>query len=853
MVRLIRSLSWTMMMYSLLSISICLCLFALRTSAESGLRAWLRYAPVPCDEVCQASLPAKIISLDRNKSSPVYTAGIEVQHGLERMFNWRVPIVYGSECGDAASVTIGTVLAYADNCNSSVPQLEDDAFYLGVGRATRLLGANARGALYAAFEYLSLLGQGNHIATTYTSTPHAPIRWVNQWDNLDGSIERGYGGESIFFADGGVVSDLDRAVEYARLLASIRVNGIVVNNVNANACLLTDDNINGVARIADAFRPYGVQVGIALNFASPRDLDGPDTFDPLDDGVVSWWSNLTARIYQRIPDLAGYLVKADSEDQPGPLTYNRTLADGANLFARALQPYHGVLMYRAFVYNNHLNYSDWKADRAKAAVEYFQPLDGQFEENVVVQIKYGPIDFQVREPTSPLFANLRETNTAIELEVSQEYLGQQCHLVYLPPLWKTVLDFDLRVDGKKSQVRDVISGKTFNRTLGGWAAVVNVGTNTTWLGSHLAMSNLYAYGRLSWDPLQDPKDILRDWIRLTFGSNQDVLDIIMQMSMASWPAYENYTGNLGEQTLTDILYTHYGPNPASQDHNGWGQWTRADNHAIGMDRTIGTGTGYAGQYPVDIARMYEDITTTPDDLLLWFHHVNYTHPLQSGKSVIQHFYDAHYGGAETAHVFVKMWESLQDKIDPERYHEVLTRLVYQAGHSIVWRDAIVDFYYNLSGIPDVAGRVGNHPWRMEAESMMLDGYEVYAVDPFETASNASAIITATNSTIGSAVARINMPPGRYNLAVNYFDLYGGQSSWTVYLNERQIGQWSGNAEDVLGHDPSIYLDGHSARRITFRGVEVQSGDGVFRIVGESDGIEPAAVDYVAFLPEDVVD
>lgn len=825
------------------------------TTAESGLPAWLRDAPVPCDEVCQDALPTRIVLLDGNKTSPVYTGGLEVQRGLKGMFNRNVPISYELECGGASSVVVvvvGTIEEYKHSCNSTIPDLHGDAFYLDTGETTRLLGANERGTLYAAFEYLSFLARGNPNAIAYTSIPHAPIRWINQWDNLDGSIERGYGGGSIFFNNGQAVTDLGRAAEYARLLASIRVNGIIVNNVNAQSSLLKDDNINGVARIADIFRPYGVQVGISPNFASPRDLGGLDTFDPLNDAVVSWWTNLTARIYQRIPDLAGYLVKADSEGQPGPSTYNRSLADGANLFARALQPYEGVLVYRAFVYNQHLNYSDWRADRAKAAVEYFQPLDGQFEENVVVQVKYGPIDFQVREATSPLFANLRQTNTAIELEISQEYLGQQCHLVYLAPLWKNVLDFDLRVDQKHSPVRDVISGKTFNRTLGGWAAVANVGMNTTWLGSHLALSNLYAYGRLAWNPLENSQDILRDWIRLTFGSDDHVLGIITEMSMTSWPAYENYTGNLGEQTLTDIIYTHYGPNPASQDHNGWGQWTRADSHAIGMDRTVGTGTGYAGQYPAEVARMYEDIGTTPDDLLLWFHHVNYTHRLHSGKTVIQHFYDAHYSGAETAQSFVEMWETLRDKIDAERYHEVLARLVYQAGHSIVWRDAIVDFYHNLSGIPDVAGRVGYHPWRIEAESMTLDGYEVYAVDPFETASNASAITTATNSTTGSAVAQIPMPSGTYNLAVNYYDLYGGQSRWTVYVNERQIGTWTGNAEDILGHVPSIYLDGHSAMRVMFHGVEVQLGDEL-RIVGEGDGIEPAPVDYVELLPASVFD
>lgn len=844
------------MMHSLLSLCTYLYLYAslwTLARAESGLHAWLRYAPVSCNETCRDALPARIVLLDGNKTSPVYTAGSELQRGLKGMFNRSVPISYEPECGGTPSVAvIGTIETYKHSCNSTIPDIHNDAFYFDRGETTRLLGANERGTLYAAFEYLSLLARGNYNATAYTSTPHAPIRWVNQWDNLDGTIERGYGGSSIFFDNGQVAEDLSRVAEYARLLASIRVNGIIVNNVNAESSLLTDKSIAGVARIADIFRSYGVQVGIALSFASPTDLGRLDTFDPLDADVISWWTNTTKRIYQRIPDLAGYLVKADSEDQPGPLTYNRSLADGANLFARVLQPYDGILMYRAFVYNQHLNYSDSQADRAKAAVEYFRPLDGQFEENVVVQVKYGPIDFQVREAASPLFANLRETNTAVELQVSQEYLGQQCHLTYLAPLWKNVLDFDLRIDQKDSPVRDVISGKTFNRPLGGWTAVVNVGMNTTWLGSHLAMSNLYAYGRLAWNPLEDSQDILHDWIRLTFGSDDQVLGIITDMSMASWPAYENYTGNLGEQTLTDILYTHYGPNPASQDHNGWGQWTRADNRTIGMDRTVGTGTGYTGQYPLEVARMYEDIDTTPDDLLLWFHHVNYTHRLHSGKTVIQHFYDAHYSGAETAQSFVDMWETLWDKVDAERYHEVLTRLIYQAGHSIVWRDAIVNFYHNLSGILDVAGRVGYHPWRIEAESMELDGYEVYAVDPFEAASNASAIITATNSTTGSATTRIPMPSGTYNLAINYYDLYVGHSSWTVYLNERQVGTWTGNAEKTLGHVPSIYLDGHSAMRVVFRGVEVQFADEL-RIVGKGDGIEPAPVDYVALLPAGVFD
>lgn len=517
-------------------------------------------------------------------------------------------------------------------------------------------------------------------------------------------------------------------------------------------------------------------------------------------------------------------------------------------------------MFRAFVYNQ-LNESDWRADRANAAVDFFQPLDGQFDDNVVVQIKYGPIDFQVREPASPLFANIPQTNTAIELQVTQEYLGQQCHLVYLPPLWKTVLDFDLRVDNQSSLVRNVITGQRFNRPLGGSAGVVNVGQNSTWLGSHLSLSNLYAYGRLSWDWTSDPETILQDWTRLTFGLDTSIIDTITQMSLDSWPAYENYSGNLGIQTLTDILYTHFGPNPQSQDGNGWGQWTRADHTTIGMDRTVSNGTGFSGQYPPEVHEVFENIATTPDNLLLWFHHVNYTTLLQSGESVIQHFYNAHYAGANTAQGFVTLWESLRGKIDMQRFNEQLFRQVFQAGHSIVWRDAIVNFYSNLSGIADTAGRVGHHPYRIEAESMSLDGYKPYTVSPFETASNYTAIVTTTNTTTGTASAVLNFPDGSYDLAVNYYDQFGGASNFTVYLNGNTVGQWTSDLHPwipgmgegpVLGHTPSIYLDGHSASRITFHNVTIAKGD-TLKIVGVPNGNEQAPLDYVAVLPSGVVD
>ncbi|KAJ7620362.1 alpha glucuronidase [Roridomyces roridus] len=832
-----------------------LLLFAGLAAAETGRDAWLRYARLTGH--IPSALPSSIVALNSSTSSPVHTAGQELQKGFSGILGKQVAV--SSTGKQASSAVVGTVAQFQKAFGSSAPnvsaELIEDGFWLSVkGSTVQIVGQNERGALYGAFEYLSMLAQGNFTNVEFATNPAAPIRWINSWDNMDGSITRGFGGASVFFADGLVLSNLTRAAEYARLLSSIRINAAVVNDVNADFHTVNSTNIQGVGRIADVFRPYGVQLALSLDFATPMELGGLSTYDPLDDGVIAFWGNITEQIYDRIPDFAGYLVKADSEGTPGPLVYNRTLAQGANLFARPLVPHGGIVMYRAFVYNQLPNESDWQADRANAAVNLFAPLDGQFDDNVVVQIKYGPIDFQVREPASPLFANLPQTNVALELQVCQEYLGQQTHLVYLPPLWRTVLDFDLRVQNETSLVRDVITGERFNRRLGGSAAVVNVGANETWLGSHLAMSNLYAYGRLAWDWSLDSEAVLQDWTRLTFGTEPTVVSTISTMSMASWPAYENYSGNLGEQTLNDILYTHFGPNPQTLDNTVWGQWTRADHTSIGMDRTVSNGTGFSGQYPAEVAAMFESVETTPDNLLLWFHHVNYTQKLKSGDTVIQHFYDAHYEGAQTAAEFVGMWEGLEGKVDEQRFDEVLYRQTFQAGHAILWRDAIVNFYHNASGIADEKGRVGTHPWRIEAESMELDGYVPYVVSPFEVASGATAIVTATNTTTGTASTTLGFPSGTYDVAVNYFDMFGGNSSYSLSLSGRTVGTWVGNAVDTgkLGHTPSIYIDGHSATRITFKGVSVRKGD-VLKIVGRADGVEPAPLDYVSVLPAGVVD
>jgi alpha-glucuronidase len=419
-------------------------------------------------------------------------------------------------------------------------------------------------------------------------------------------------------------------------------------------------------------------------------------------------------IYRRIPDFAGFVVKADSEGRLGPSTYGRTHADAANVIARALKPHGGVIFYRAFVYNHHLDWHDLKSDRAKAAYENFHPLDGAFDDNVIVQIKNGPIDFQVREPVSPLFAGLRRTNEAIELQITQEYTGQQRQLCFLVPMWKEALDFDMHIDANiadvnTTPVKALVAGRILHRPVGGFVGVTNVGMDATWLGSPLAMANLYGFGRLAWDPNLTAEKIIDEWTRLTFGNDPLVVKAITTMQLNSWHIYESYTGPLGAGTLTNILGNHYDPSPESSEENGWGQWHRADHAGIGMDRTIATGTGFIGQYPPAVQQLYESLARSPDNLLLFFHHVPYTYVLRSGKTVVQHIYDSHYDGADRARDFISQWKSLEGHVDNERYRDILTRFEYQAAEAIVWRDAICDWIYKLSGIPDSKGRFPTRP------------------------------------------------------------------------------------------------------------------------------------------------
>lgn len=816
--------------------------------AETGAQAWLRSARLDATTANQYSqMPAVVVTL--GNSPPLKSAQEELLHGVRGMLGRTLRIEQGAPTEPA--ILIGTIvgLHQLDPRLRLTGSLQADGYelYSTTSKSQRVLiiaGTTDRGVLYGTFAFLRKIGQGEDVANlNEVQNPSAPVRWVNEWDNLDGSIERGYGGRSIFFDNGIVRADLSRAAQYARLLASVGINGCTVNNVNADLHILDADFIPQLARIADAFRPYGVQLSVAVNVSMPKQVGGLDTFDPLDPAVVQWWQKKFDEVYAQIPDFAGVVVKADSEGQLGPSVYGRNPAQAANVIAKALKPHGGIVFYRAFVYNHHLDWHDLKADRARAAYDIFHPLDGKVDDNVIVQIKYGPIDFQVREPVSPLFGGLQKTNEAIELEVTQEYTGQQRHTVFLVPLWKQILDFNMAVNDRYSPVKEIVEGRSFHRPLGGYVAVVNVGLSADWLGNHLAMANLYGFGRLAWDSGLTSQAIVSEWTKLTFSNDPDVLEKVNRIQLASWPAYENYTGPLGLQTLTNITGPHYGPAPESQENNGWGQWIRADHDGVGMDRTVATGTGFVGQYSATVQNVYEPLDNTPDDLVLFFHRVPYTYKLHSGKTVIQTIYDDHYQGAATAQQFVKEWKSLKGHVDDERYDDVLAQLTYQSGYAIVWRDAINDWFQRMSGIDDAKDRVGHHRHRFEAEAMDLKGYQTFEPASWEGASGGKGVICPQAQQSCSAQSIFRGKAGWYEIDVEYFDLSSGVARFRVFVNNQEVDNWSADM-NLPGGAPSA--DSSIRRRI--EGLALRPADTI-RIEGIPDEGDRAALDYIEVLAE----
>jgi len=592
-----------------------------------------------------------------------------------------------------------------------------EGFTLGrAGGVTTVRADGPAGLLYGLFHVVRL-GEAAFGADRATER-HEPAmrrRMVDHWDNVDphhihGQVERGYAGGSLFWRDGVALDDHERVRAYARLLAACGVNALAVNNVNVHATevhLLTD-RLAEIAAIADTVRPYGIRLHLSVSFAAPVALGDLPTADPLVPEVRDWWARTTKRVYGTIPDFGGYVVKADSEGQPGPFAYGRNHADGANMLADALAPYGGVVHWRAFVYNHRQDWRDRSTDRARAAVDHFVPLDGQFRDNAIVQVKNGPIDFQPREPVSPLVAAMPSTRIAVEVQATQEYTGQQRHVCYLAPQWSEVLGFQPWGPGGA----DGQGGATIAEIAaagGGLVAVSNVGDDPFWTGHPLAQANLYAFGRLAWAPRLDPAAILDEWIGLTFpappaadGPLREALHAIMD---SSWRTYERYTAPLGVGFMVQVQH-HYGPNVDGYEYSPWGTYHFADRDGVGVDRTRASGTGFTGQYPAPWSDVYESLERCPDELLLFFHHVPYGHVLHSGSTVIQHIYDTHFAGVEEAAAMRKRWAEVAGTglVDPAVHERVSLLLDEQVRSAEEWRDQVNTYFYRKSGVPDARGR-----------------------------------------------------------------------------------------------------------------------------------------------------
>ncbi len=546
-----------------------------------------------------------------------------------------------------------------------------------------LITGGASGLLYGAYRLILDRLCGETLSAPVSSSPRYALRMLNCWDNADGSVERGYSGNSLFFREGKLSWDPARIRELARLLASCGINTLCINNVNVHfpAQLLLEDMLPDLAALADAFRPFGVRLMVSVDFSQPM-RSGIPTADPLDSRVQAWWAETAKRVWAAVPDLAGFLVKADSEGRPGPFTYGRSHADGANMLAEAVRPYGGWIVWRCFVYNCRQDWRDVTTDRPMAAWQHYAPLDGAFAGNVILQVKHGPFDFQVREPLSPMLLGMKKTQMALELQLAQEYTGHQIDLYTMIPMWKEIFE-----ELPEENIMSV-------------AAVSNLGNDAVCTGHPLAAVNLYTYGLLSWDPSVDAGEAVRRWCRLTYRFAPEEEDKLVSLLLSSRRTYEKYTAPLGIGWMV-TPHEHYGPNPSGYEYDLWGTYHKADRNAVGIDRTE-KGTGYLSQYPQWMQEKYGDPATCPDLYLLFYHRLPYGFRMRDGRTLIQRIYDDHFEGLEEARA---MAETLSALPFPSPDAELIaSRMERQLANAREWCDVINTFFHRLSGVPDERGR-----------------------------------------------------------------------------------------------------------------------------------------------------
>jgi alpha-glucuronidase len=685
---------------------------ALLVGASSALRAqaghelWLRYRPAASD--LRAEYRASLASLLISDESPTLRiARDELVSAIGAITAQPLPV--DREVKRDGTLIIGTpassrVIASLPLA-SELPALGADGYLV---RATRVNGHSAIvvaanrdvGALYGTFALLRELQTNRHVrGIRLASAPRIQRRILDHWDNLDRSVERGYAGRSIWQWDSlpETISPIYR--EYARANASIGINGAALTNVNANARVLTAPYLAKVSTIAGVLRPYGIRVYLTARFSAPIEIGGLKTADPLDPAVREWWKGKIDEIYERIPDFGGFVVKANSEGQPGPQDYKRTHADGANMFADALAPHGGIVMWRAFVYS-----SEVPTDRVKQAYNEFKPLDGAFRENVLIQVKSGPLDFQPREPFSPLFGAMNKTPVMMEFQITKEYLGEDTHLAYLGPYFEEVLRADTYARGKGSTVARVVDGSLLGYSRTAIAGVANIGSDVNWTGSTFNQANWYVFGRLAWDPTLSSMDVADEWIRMTMSNSPAVVSTVKTMMRQSREAVVNYMTPLG---LAHIMGTghHYGPAP-------WASLRRADQSPVYYHKADSVGIGFergpagsnaVAQYFPPLHERYGSLATTPDSLLLWFHHVPWNHRMRSGRTLWDELAFKYQAGVDTVRAMQKSWASLDSSVDRASFPEVADFLAIQEREARWWRDAVLSYFQTFSRMRLPAG------------------------------------------------------------------------------------------------------------------------------------------------------
>ena len=686
--------------------------------AEDGYRLWLRYDKIT-DPSLLITYKTQIGSIfSEGKSSIITSGSVELSNGLTRLLGVKISktsslqtncILFGTPTNSPiiASLKIAGLLTLANEGFVILSQNIN-------GKKCIIIAANSdAGVLYGSFHFLQLIQTHKNLNNlSITSTPKINLRLLNHWDNMNRTVERGYAGFSIWkwHLLPGYIDR--RYIDYARANASIGINGTVINNVNANVQIFTKDYLVKVAALADVFRSYGIKVYLSAKFSAPIELGKLKTADPLDPQVKEWWSKKVEEIYSYIPDFGGFIVKANSEGQPGPQNYKRTHADGANMLADALAPHNGIVMWRAFVYSN-----ETPTDRTKQAYDEFKPFDGAFKKNVIVQVKNGPLDFQPREPYHPLFGAMPKTPLMMEFQITQEYLGQSTQLVFEAPLMKEVLNADTYVNGKGTLVANIIDGTADRHSLTGMAGVSNIGDDKNWCGHPFAQANWYAFGKLAWDHTLSSEAISDDWIRMTFTNDTSFLSTTKKMMLHSRETMVHYMTPLGLHHIMGDGH-HYGPSPWS-DKLGRADWNpvyyhKADSMGIGFERT-NQGSNALEQYHPEIRKMYEDLATCPEEFLLWFHHVSWNYKMKSGNTLWEELCSRYYSGVDEVRSMQQIWGKQKGKIDEEQFDHVKMLLATQEKEAVWWRNACLQYFSTISKMPI--------PARYEPPNQTLDYYK----------------------------------------------------------------------------------------------------------------------------------